>query len=391
MGGIRELADGSRLARSVAHRSASDNGRRALSLLVPGDPATETGGYIYDRRIVSGLRRLGWRAETLSLDASFPQPTRAALDHARGVLARLPDGKMVAVDGLALGGLSAVLESEARRLCLIALIHHPVALETGLDPETAKTSMVSERAALRCVRRVVVTSRWTARRLADYGVTPRRIRVVPPGIDGPDAGRSRHETRAVMQGRDLCDPPSLDLLCVATLTPRKGHDVLFDALAELADRPWHLNCIGSLTRDPETADGLRRRIERLGLGPRIALLGEVDRHELDRQYARCDLFVLASHLEGYGMALAEAVAAGIPVVSTEAGAIPETVPRSAGVLVPPGDRRALAAALAGLMDDSKTRRRLASNALRARRRFSTWNQASRRFAAAIEDLVSRAG
>ena len=387
MGGIRERTDESGLVASTTKGSATNRSAGALILLVPGDPETQTGGYIYDRRIVYGLGRLGWHVDVHSLDASFPQPTAPALEHARDVLAGIPDGRIVVIDSLALGGLSRLLEAEAERLCLVALIHHPVALETGLDAETAQIFRTSERASLTCVRRVVVTSPWTSRKLGEYGVATDRIRVVSPGVDTV-SGPERQKARSHTPTRDEAGETSLNLLCVAALTPRKGHDVLFDALAELGDRPWHLYCAGSLTRDPGTADGLRRQIDRLGLGSRISLLGEVDRAELERQYARCDLFVLASHLEGYGMALAEAVAGGIPVVSTLAGAIPETVPANASVLVPPGDDRALAKALAKLMDDPDARRRLASNALAARRALPTWNQASKQFAAALEDLVS---
>ena len=365
--------------------SATDPRPGALSLLLPGDPETQTGGYIYDRHIVDGLGRLGWHVDVCSLDSSFPQPTASALVHARGVLARIPDGRIVVIDSLALGGLSKLLEAEAERLCLVALIHHPVALETGLDAATVRTAWASERASLTFVRRVVVTSEWTSRKLGEFGVATDRIRVVRPGVDAvsgrPDSQKARIDTPNRGEA-------SLNLLCVATLTPRKGHDVLFKALAQLGDRPWHLYCVGSVTRDPGTAEGLRRQIERLGLGPRISLLGEVDRSELEHQYARCHVFVLASHLEGYGMALAEAIAGGIPVVSTLAGAIPETVPANASVLVSPGDERALAQALAKLMDDPNTRRRLATNALAAAELLPTWHQASRRFGAALEGLVN---
>ncbi len=360
-----------------------------LALLVPGDPETQTGGYVYDRRIIDGLGSLGWHVDVHSLDASFPLPTVPALDHARSVLAGVPDGHIVVIDGLALGGLSKLLGAEAERLRLVALIHHPVALETGLDAETARVLRESERAALALMRRVVVTSQWTSRKLSEFGVAAERIRVVTPGVDVVSGGPEREGARRNPRDRDEADETSLKLICVATLTPRKGHSVLFDALARLGDRAWHLCCAGSRTRDPTTADALRRQIDRLRLGPRISLLGEVDRLELDRLYARSDLFVLASHLEGYGMALAEALARGLPVVSTVAGAIPETVPSSAGVLVRPGDSQALARALAKLMDDPETRHRLASNALAARRTLPTWSQASRQFAAALDDLVSR--
>src|SRR5690606_10381177 len=119
----------------------------------------------------------------------------------------------------------------------------------------------------------------------------------------------------------------------------------------IADRPWRLDCVGSTTRDPATAAKVRARIERHGLGGRVVLHGETSRAALDACYAAACAFVLPSHLEGYGMAFADALAHGLPVVGTTAGAIPETV-GDAGVLVPPGDAPALADALARVLDDT---------------------------------------
>jgi glycosyltransferase involved in cell wall biosynthesis len=184
--------------------------------------------------------------------------------------------------------------------------------------------------------------------------------------------------------------PSADvvhLLCVATVTPRKGHAVLLEALAELRDRRWHLTCAGSFTRDPETFAALERQVDRLALRTRVSFLGDLDADALEREYARADLFVLASYLEGYGMALAEAVARGIPVVSTTAGAIPETVPAEAGVLVPPGDSRALAKALGSVLDDADVRARLAANARAAAARLPTWRTAAEKFAVALDGVL----
>jgi glycosyltransferase involved in cell wall biosynthesis len=350
-----------------------------VDLIVPGDPDTPTGGYIYDRRIIEGLGRLGWRTKVHSVDPSFPRPTPAALRDARSVFAGIGTGRVVVIDGLALPGLERLLETEAKRLCLVALIHHPVSLETGLDEDAARRHAQSERIALAMMRRVIVTSQWTARALGGYQVPIGQIRVVEPGT-------------AVKRGRRSARKPSeaLSLLCVATLTARKGHAVLVEALAELRDRRWHLSCAGSLTRDPDTVEELNRRITRLRLVNRISLLGDLDSEALERYYERADLFVLASYLEGYGMALAEAVARGIPVVSTTAGAIPETVPANASVLVRPGDSRALAKALASLMDDPQEREKLARNARAARARLPRWSDAATKFAAALEGLGGHA-
>lgn len=355
---------------------------KAIDFIVPGDIDTPTGGYIYDREILAGLAALRWKTKVHALDASFPQPTSAALRAARTTLAGIGDGRLVVIDGLALPGLDRVLADEARRLSIAALVHHPVALETGLDPEDAERFADAERRALTHAQRVITTSQWTARTLAADGVPIAQLRVVEPGVE-------RRKTRgsASRQGPVAAlEQESLSLLCVATLTPRKGHAVLIEALNELRDRPWHLTCAGSLLRDAPTVAALQHQIDRFSLRKRVSLLGDVDREALDRYYERADLFVLPSYLEGYGMALAEAIAHGVPVVSTTAGAIPETVPANASVLVPPGDSRALAKALASLLDDPVRRAALAANARAARASLPTWAIAAAKFAAALDGL-----
>lgn len=356
---------------------------KRLEFVVPGNIETPTGGYIYDREILSGLDALGWRTTVHALDASFPKPTPAALRAARATFAALPTRSLVVIDGLALPGLDRLLAEEAARLDLVALVHHPVALETGLAPEEARLFATAERRALGFVRRVITTSQWTARTLAADGAPVAQLRVVEPGVD-----RRRTHGSTDPQGTPLPahDRETINLLCVATLTPRKGHALLFEALGELRDRRWHLSCAGSLLRDAPTVTALQHQIDRLSLRKRISLLGDVDREALERYYSRADLFVLPSYLEGYGMALAEAVAHGVPVVSTTAGAIPETVPASASVLVPPGDARALTKALASVLDDPARRAMLAANARAARVSLPTWAIASAKFAAALDGL-----
>lgn len=341
-----------------------------LALLLPGDPDTATGGYVYDRRIAEGLRRLGWEVRVQSLDASFPDPSPAALADAARVLAELPRGDLVLIDGLALGAMPGLVEGHAGRLRLVALVHHPLAEETGLSPERAEALRAAERRALAAVSQVVVTSRFTARLLADYGVTAERIAVVEPGTDpAPAAAGSAG--------------PGLELLCVAALTPRKGQRDLIAALARLRDRDWRLTLVGSLERCPSTVHAIRRQITDLALDGRVELAGEVSAARLAALYRTADLFVLPTRFEGYGMALTEALAHGLPVVSCTAGAVPDTVPPDAGILVPPGDVDALTAALTAILDAPALRARLAAGAHRAAARLPTWDAAAARMAAAI--------
>jgi glycosyltransferase involved in cell wall biosynthesis len=367
-------------ARSSAKGGASVG---SFAFVVPGDIQTPTGGYIYDREIIAGLTERGWRVGLHALDASFPAPTPSALRAARATFAGLADGSVVVIDGLALPGLDRLLADEARRLKLVALVHHPVALETGLDPIEAERYGALERSALKFAHRVVTTSQWTARTLAADGVPIAKLRVVEPGVDRRKSRGSSDPKGTAAPG---AQPDVLHLLCVGTLTPRKGHAVLLEALNEIRDRHWHLTCAGSLLRDAPTVAAIQHLIDRLSLRKRVSLVGDLDREALERQYARADVFVLPSYLEGYGMALAEAVAFGLPIVSTTAGAIPETVPANASVLVAPGDSRALAKALASVIDDPARRATLAANARAARASLPTWATAAAKFAAALDGL-----
>lgn len=309
-----------------------------------------------------------------SLDPSFPTPTRASLEHAGQVLAAIPDGGLVLVDGLAFGAMPDLAEAEGSRLRLVALVHHPLAAETGHPPDLAEALQAAETRALAQARLVLATSRSTAALLRDYGVESGRVRVVEPGTD----------PAPLAQGSGGGTPR---LLCVAALIPRKGHDLLLRALAELKDRPWHLDCVGSQDRDPAWAESLVRLIDRLGLAGRVSLLGPLDDAGLMERYAAADLFVLPSRFEGYGMAFAEALVRGLPILAARAGAVGETVPPGAGLLVPPEDAAALGQRLRQLLDDEPLRRRLAAGARAAGLRLPTWPRSVAAFAAALSEVA----
>jgi glycosyltransferase involved in cell wall biosynthesis len=353
---------------------------RSLVLLVPGSLESLTGGYTYDRRMVATLRSRGWSIAVRELDHSFPFPTPVAREHASSVLAGMADGTTMLVDGLALGALPGEIEREAARLRFVALVHHPLAAETGLDPVKAAALEAGERRALAAVRLVIVTSRATAGALATYGVERHRIIVVEPGTDPAPLARGS-------------SAGAVNLLCVATLIPRKGHEILLRALAALPELDWRLTCIGSPHRDPATAERVRERLRTDGLGGRVRLAGEMDAAALADYYDRADVFVLPTLYEGYGMVVAEALARGLPVVATATGAIAELVGDEAGLLVPPGDVEALTAALAQVLADPRVRERIAQGARRVRGRLPTWEDASGQMERALstaDDVTSAA-
>jgi glycosyltransferase involved in cell wall biosynthesis len=348
-------------------------GPLSIVLIVPGALTNLTGGYIYDRRMVDELRKLGWVVDVRQLDSSFPQPTPAARAAAARTLANIPDGSTVVVDGLALGALGREAERESRRLRLVALVHHPLAEETGLDPLTAAELRTSERQALAATRRVIVTSRPTAEALESYGVPLERVTVVQPGTDA--APRARGSGGSGVQ-----------LLCVAALVPRKGHDTLVRALARLVDRRWHLTCVGSLDRHPETVRHLCAYLVEAGFAARVRLVGEADGMRLSEYYDGADVFVLPTRYEGYGMVVAEALARGLPVVSTPTGAIPELVGEDAGILVRAGDADAFCSALGRVMDDRRLLESLRRGAARARERLPGWADSAASLAHTLADV-----
>ena len=346
---------------------------RRLAMVVPGRLDTPTGGYVYDRHMAEGLSRRGWPVAVRELDDSFPHPTPAALAHAAAVFGELPEGAGVLVDGLALGAMPDVIAAAAARVRIVALVHLPLGADISLDRATAARLVASERRALAAAALIVVTGQSTRAMLGQQGIGNDKIVVVEPG------------TARAPVARGSPDGP-LQLLSVATLNAIKGHEILMSALAGVADRDWHLTCAGSLTRDAGTAARVGAEIRRLQLDDRVTLVGELDARALDTHYDRADVFVLATRQETYGMAVAEALARGLPVISTTTGAIPHLVGADAGLLVPPGDTAAFARALARIIDDVQLRTRLSAGARVVRERLPDWDQACGRMAAALERL-----
>lgn len=338
-------------------------------LAFPGGLSTPTGGYAYDRAVLAALPDAGVAASPLALPAGFPFPDPAQMRQAMARLEAVPPAHVLLIDGLALGALPP---DEVARLpqARVALVHHPLALEAGLDAGQRAHLAANERAVLAACAQVVCTSPGTGRTLvADYGVDPARLTVALPG------------TVAVPRVAADGDPPRL--LAVGSLIPRKGYETLIRALAGLTDLPWSLEVIGGLDFDPPYVARVRAAIAEAGLMDRIRLQGALPPQELEAAYQRADLFVHPSHYEGYGMVLAEALRRGLPLVCTTGGAAAETVPDGAGVKVPPADAQALSQALRPLMCDRAARRRLADAGFAAGAALPGWDETARAIAGAL--------
>ncbi|MFZ9414408.1 MAG: glycosyltransferase family 4 protein, partial [Alphaproteobacteria bacterium] len=307
----------------------------ALHFACPGRIDQPTGGYRYDAAILAGLAAQGRRVVLHELAGRFPDADDAARAAARGAV--------LVSDGLALPAFEGALPAPGLRA--VALVHHPLALETGIDPALRRRLAALEPALVRACGGAIVTSPATIPDVAAMGLDATRIRAVAPAVEHGAIARPR--ARATLR-----------LLCVASLTPRKAHRVLLAALARMRDMPWRLDCIGPRHHDAREAGrvALARMARRLG--GRVRLAGAVAPGRVRAAYRRADLFVLPSLHEGYGMAFAEALSFGLPVIAARAGAVPAVVPDSAGLLVEPGSVDALQVALHAVLTDSALRQQL---------------------------------
>ncbi|MFC5382660.1 glycosyltransferase family 4 protein [Aquipuribacter nitratireducens] len=314
-----------------------------LGWIVPGDVDRPTGGNVWDREVAAALRAAGTEVRWRPVAGAWPVPPEGPGDL---VEALAEVGRVAVVDGLVAAAWPDVLEEASRRARLGLVVHLPLALETGLRPDDAERLDALETRALAAVDVVVATSQWCAGRLRGRTRTPVRVArpgTRPPALAPPD--RPGDGTR---------------LLAVGSLTPRKGHDVLLDALHRPAapDVPWRLRLVGPAP-DPAHERRLRDLAAALPHPDRVAFVGPRTGADLDAEYAWADLLVVPSHRETYGMVVTEALARRLPcLVTTGSGleeALGEVAGRHPGLLVPPGDAAALADALTTWWADADLR------------------------------------
>lgn len=343
---------------------------------IPGDLEAPSGGYGYDRRILALLPQMGIAIRQLQLPGSFPCPSEADLRTTATLLAAASENAVLMIDGLALGAMPESLLAQFRQR-LVALVHHPLCLESGQTPDSAVRLRQSETAALALAQAVITTSHTTARILAaEFGVPDARITVAEPGTE--------RAARAVGSAGDSADG-RLRLLAVGSVVPRKAHDVLIQALAALPTRDWHLDIAGSTTFNPDHAASIAASIVGAGLAEQVTLHGTVSADGLEQLYHQADIFVLASRYEGYGMVLSEAMIRGLPIICTTGCAAAETFPADALCLVPPDNPVALRNALGDLIQAVDRRHAMANAAWQVGQSLPQWTDTASRIAQTLQE------
>lgn len=347
-----------------------------VAFAIPGDIATLTGGYIYERRLLEGLRGIGHDVQHLRLPAGFPDPTPDEMTRAVGALVAVAPDRPLILDGLVFGAVDTAGLSRVRAP-VVAMLHHPLALESGLDAARRDHLFRTERDNLRLASHVLVPGPHTRKILTErYGVPADRITIARPGVERPRLAPAP------------LSPPLI--LSVGILHPRKGHDILIDALAGLADLDWRAVIVG-IPWDAPHAAALARQVERSGAAPRIDLAGRVTQDRLDQLYADASIFALATRYEGHGLVFDEALVRGLPIVSTRTGAVPDTVPAGTGILVEAENAQAFAGALRKLIADDHLRRAMSRTAEAAGRLLPGWDHTARIASTILNDVRRRDG
>lgn len=268
----------------------------------------------------------------------------------------------------------------ARRLGvpMVSTLH---VIEDGLTPALRAKRRLAASARLSTARATITVSdaqrNWYLDAFA--GADPGGVRTVPNGVADPYGRVDAAEARARIRAELGCGAADVLVLQVAVARPGKGHATLIDALRRLPGRP--IRGDSPPEHDDRAGDGRGRVVVAVAgdgpllaglaaaaadLGERVRFLGHRD--DVPELLAACDIVAHPSEADALPTALLEAFAAGRPVVTTAVGGIPEIVTSRTGVLVPPGDAGALAAALDALAADPARRARMGAA---ARDRYTT--------------------
>ncbi|HPL96836.1 MAG: glycosyltransferase family 4 protein [Smithellaceae bacterium] len=268
----------------------------------------------------------------------------------------------------------------------IVTIHHPITVDRQEDYKVAKTIRQKFRVyrwytfirmQLKVARQfshIITVSEFTKKDIAkEFGLDQNKFRVVHNGINNeffyPKQNGPRPENSLIVTN-------SAD-------TPLKGLNFLLEAVARVRrERHLTLTVIGQ----PKKDGIIENLVKELKLGDIVRFTGRIENEEFADYYAKSTLAVVPSLYEGFGIPAAEAMACGVPLISTSGGALPEVV-GDAGLVVPPADATALAQAITRLLDSAEERKKLAQAGLERVNSVFSWAKAAREVADVYREAI----
>lgn len=223
---------------------------------------------------------------------------------------------------------------------------------------------------------IVTNSEYTKKQILDMGISGDKTTIISPAVD---------YTNKEFTEKDLNDPANI--LYLGYLTPRKGLIYLLKALSELKDYNWRLIIAGEESYFPLYVKACKKYIESVSIEDRIEFLGHINRDRIDELFHITDIFILPSSHESYGMVIKEAASYGIPIITTNVGAIPEIVEHEeSALLIPPKDHTAIKKAIIRLLDDEKLRKKIAKGAFNSVDFSYNWDVAGKKFYSILSRL-----
>jgi len=335
----------------------------------PGDIQRQTGGSFYNRKLAESLTKRGFRLEVVTVpDLPYLAGLVASLAIAPLLLLRLASRKydVVIEDGWAhptvlLFNVACWMTGSVR----LVIIVHQVRSQAMRLPARLIAGMF-ERVALGSAQLIVTVSSFISDEVERLIGSNLRIAVAPPG------SAQLLET-TWDRGRTKGMP--LRLLFVGNCTRLKGIDHLIEALGLLQDVPVALDVVGDVSLEPRYYEKLVRQAKALGVSERVTFHGAIPHGELGRFYSRADLFTFPSLYEGFGIVLAEAMHAGLPIVASRTGPVDEILREGENALiVPAADSAALAGAIRRFAVDASMRTDFGRRSRELAGSLPTWKQ-----------------
>jgi glycosyltransferase involved in cell wall biosynthesis len=356
-----------------------------IGLLIYGSLNTQSGGYLYDRKLMEHLLQHGDQVEVISLTPR---------NYAKHLTDNFSTSLIQCLKSL---HLDILLQDELNHPSLfmlnrrlrrevkfpfVSIVHHLRSSETFPAWQSLLYRWV-ERNYLASLDGFVFNSRATRQRVEAITGSNMPAIVAFPGGDRLDPNIPEDRIRA-----RAAQPGPLRLVFLGNLIPRKNLHTLLQALTRLPNGSWSLSVIGRQDVDPKYVDLLQSQVKRSGLNDSIRFLGSVTDRSLADQLQNSHVLVVPSSYEGYGIAYLEGMGFGLPALGTSAGGAGEIIAHGQnGYLIQPDDSNALSGYLLRLAQD---RELLAKMGIEARRRYSkhpTWDKTVGRVRRFLETFV----